>query len=264
MFCRSFPRPARFAKAHVSARNTICMCLIACGIALLLASPAHAQGGVPLVTVATDQSSLNLSNKFGVPVGTAINQAGDFAFIGNGRSGLFFRATGTTSATLLLQAGDPVPGFPGSLISSFSRSVALNSSKSILFGVSYNLPDGLPHVAVLTYDGSNYHTVAFSDDIAPGSGGAVYGTSLTPGSINDSGDVNFSTVPVGNSATTFGITYYIVPSSSAAVRVAALNDAPPAACTWCMPPGGFVGESCPSHSCSGLLLSRPLILQARC
>jgi len=78
------PRPKRFGKCYASARKFICAYLFAAVIALFFCSPAHAQGGVPLVTVATDQSPLNLSNQFGVPKGTAINQAGDFAFVGNG------------------------------------------------------------------------------------------------------------------------------------------------------------------------------------
>jgi hypothetical protein len=214
------------------------MRLIACGLALLAVASAHAQGGVPLVTVATDQSSLSVPTTFGVPAATTINEAGDFAFIGNGDSGLFFRAAGATSATLLLQHGDAVPGFPGSLIVAFRSGLALNSTKSIIFGVIYNLPDGLNHAAVLTYDGSTYRKVASSEDIAPGSGGAVYGTGLTPGSINDNGDVDFSAVPVGKSAPTF----YILPSGSlTAVRVAALDDTPPAACTWCSETPIFAG-----------------------
>jgi hypothetical protein len=68
------PRPKRFGKCYASARKIICAYLFAAVIALFFCSPAHAQGGVPLVTVATDQSPLNLSNQFGVPTGTAINR----------------------------------------------------------------------------------------------------------------------------------------------------------------------------------------------
>ena len=75
----------------------ICMCLVASGFALLLSSPAHAQGGVPLVTVATDQTPLPLSEQFGIPAGSAIDQAGDFAFVGNGGNALFFRLAGSST-----------------------------------------------------------------------------------------------------------------------------------------------------------------------
>src|SRR3984893_2877796 len=100
------PRPTRFEKFYVSAREIIFACMFAVVTALFFSSPAHAQGGVPLVTVATDQPPLNLSNQFGIPTGTAINQAGDFAFVGNGSNALFFRAAGATSVTRILQVGD--------------------------------------------------------------------------------------------------------------------------------------------------------------
>src|ERR1700728_2409477 len=105
----------------------------------------------------------------------------------------------------------------------------MNSSSSITFGFNYELPDGIPRAAVLVYSGSAFSIVATSDGISPGSGGATYGTTLLPGSIDDSGDISFTATPIGQSSTTF----YIVPSGGSAVRVAALGDPPPAACTWC-------------------------------
>src|SRR5271169_2525115 len=210
----SFQRLPRFKNFCVLLCRTFFVSLIALGISQLFPPSAHAQGGVPLVTVATDQSPLDLSNQFGPPQTTAINQAGDFAFIGNGSSAIFFRAAGAPSATRLLQVGDPVPGFPGSQIQSFSPVVVLNSAKSILFAVSFNLPDGLPHGVILVCQSGSYRTVASSDDIAPGSGGVTYGSALMVGGINDSGDVSFAAVPTGKTATTF----YIVPSGGAAVR----------------------------------------------
>ncbi len=207
-------------------------------IALLLPSLAGAQGGVPLVTVATDQTALQLPNHFGAPISTAVSQSGDFAFLGIGSSALFFHPATATSASLLLQMGDPVPGIPNSLILSFSPVLLLNSGQTIFFGVTFNLPDGLAHAALLTGTGPTYSIVATSDDIAPGSGGATYGTGLLPGSINDEGDVYFVAVPTGKTATT----YYIVPSGGSAVRVVALDDPPPPACTWCFVVNGSVSD----------------------
>jgi hypothetical protein len=204
-------------------------CLAAVGLVLLFCGAAHAQGGVPFVTVATDQSPLPVPNQYSIPMLAVVNQNSDFAFIGGGSSGLFFRASGATSSTLLLQLGDPIPGLPGSLITSFSPILAMNSSRSITFGVNYSLPDGLPRAAVLVYSGSAFSIVANSDSIAPGSGGANYGTTLLPGSIDDSGDISFTATPTGQSSTTF----FIVPSGGTAVRVAGMGDSPPAACTWC-------------------------------
>src|SRR3979411_2905581 len=99
MLSRPLVHPAQFVNSCASARRLIRTCLVACGLTLLLCSQAHAQGGVPLVTVATDQSQLNLSDQFGIPTSSTINQPGDFAFVGNGNTALFFRAAGSSAAT---------------------------------------------------------------------------------------------------------------------------------------------------------------------
>lgn len=234
------PHPSRFQNLFTSACRMICMCLVAGGFALFLCSPANAQGGVPLITVATDQTPLPLSDQFGIPAGSAINQAGDFAFVGNGGNALFFRPAGSSMATRLLQAGDEIPGITGSRVSSFSSVVGLNSSKILLFGAAFSLSGEVPREALLTYDGMNYHVVVSSTDLAPAPDSVAYGT-LTPGSINDAGDVNFAAFLVGKP----NIAFYIVPSGKPVVRVVGLNDAIPpailAACTWCSPTGGSLG-----------------------
>jgi hypothetical protein len=240
MLSHQLPHPARFENTCASARRTICMCLVACGLALLLCSPAHAQGGVPLVTVATDRTPLNLSNQFGIPAGTAINQAGDFAFVGNGNNALFFRAAGSSTATRLLQVGDEMPGITGSLVSSFSSAVGLNSSKTLLFAIDLSTPDGEFKESLLTYDGTNYHTVVSTGDMAPLPDNVAY-SSLIPGSINDEGDINFAAFLAGKSS----ITYYILPSgATTAVRIVASDDPIPTACMWCSPTatGGSLGD----------------------
>ena len=130
-----FPRVTRTFRLDDFLRRLANSCILLVGLILLFSASAHAQGGVPLVTVATDQSSLNLSNQFGVPAGTAINQTGDFAFVGNGDTALFLRAAGASAATRLLQIDDEAPGFPGSQILTFLPELGINSSRSLLFGV---------------------------------------------------------------------------------------------------------------------------------
>ncbi len=225
-----FPRVIRTLRLDAFLRKLANSCILLVGLVLLFASAVHAQGGVPLVTVATDQSSLNLSNQFGVPAGTAINQAGDFAFVGNGDTALFLRTAGASAATRLLQIDDEVPGFPGSQILTFLPELGINSSRLLLFGVRFSGGENLARAALLTFDGTNYHTVVTSDAIAPGSNGAAYGIELVPGSIDDSGDIDFSAVPIGTNAAAL----YIVPSGGTPVRVVGLSDTPPAACTWCV------------------------------
>src|SRR5260370_41718435 len=214
-----FPRVTRTFRLDVSLRISAKSCITLVGLVLMFSSWAHAQGGVPLVAVATDQSSLNLSNQFGVPAGSAINQAGDFAFVGNGNSALFFRPAGASAPTRLLQIEDQVPGFPDSQIRLFSPLVALNATKLLLFEVIFTSSDGTTREALLTYDGANYRVVVSSGDIAPPPESVAYG-SLIPGSVDDQGDINFSASLIGK----LGVTYYIVPSGMPAGRVGGARD----------------------------------------
>lgn len=232
-----FPHLSRSLRADPPLRQLPYFCISLMAIVLLLPGGAHAQGGVPLMTVATDQSPLQLSNQFGVPAGTAINQAGDFAFVGSGDSALFIRAAGASSATRLLQIDDEVPGFPGSKALAFLPEVGLNASRVLLFGVRFTGGDGLPHSALLTYDGTNYHTLISSNDAAPGASAATYGLELIPGSIDDGGDINFAAIPTGTTSAAF----FILPSGGSAVRIVGLADTPPAACTWCVASNGGLG-----------------------
>src|ERR1700674_2655887 len=143
-----FPRVTRTFRLDAFLRRLANSCRTLVGLVLFFSGTSYAQGGVPLVTVATEQSRLTLSNQFGVPAGTAINQAGDFAFVGNGESALFLRDFGTSAATRLLQIDDEVPGFPGSRIFSFLPELGINSSRSLLFGVSFTGGDNTPHSAL--------------------------------------------------------------------------------------------------------------------
>ncbi|MGD0908568.1 MAG: Ig-like domain repeat protein, partial [Candidatus Acidiferrales bacterium] len=226
--------PAYSAKIlwfHGVSRETLLPSFAAVLFALLACSLAHAQGGVPLVTVATDQSvSSSLSNQFGVPSGQAVDQAGDLVFIGDGRSGLFFRPAGAGSATRLLQTGDPVPGFPGSHVVFFNTSVSINSFGKIYFEAVFSLPDGEIHQALMIYDGTNYHTIVSSESLAPpiatapnlGGPNVTFSTTFTPlnQGINDNGDVAFTADPDATGLQTL----YIVPSGKVPLAVATFNE----------------------------------------
>jgi hypothetical protein len=162
-----FPRVIRTLRLDASLRKHAVSCILLMLLTLFISRAAHAQGGVPLVTVATDQSSLNLSNQFGVPPATAINQAGDFAFVGNGDTALFLRAAGASAATRLLQIDDELPGFPGSQILTFFPELGINASRSLLFGVRFTGGENLARAALLTYDGTNYHTLLTGLSLCP-------------------------------------------------------------------------------------------------
>jgi hypothetical protein len=222
---------AKILLFHAVARIALLPSFAAVLFALLTCSLAHAQGGVPLVTVATDQSvSSSLSNQFGVPAGQAVDQAGDLVFIGDGRSGLFFRPAGAASATRLLQTGEPVPGFPGSHVIFFAVNVSINSFGKIYFEVVFSLPDGENHQALMIYDGTSYHTIVSSESLAPpiatapnlGGPNVTFGTTFTPltQGINDNGDVAFTAVPDATGLETL----YIVPAGKTPLAVVTANE----------------------------------------
>jgi hypothetical protein len=115
-----------------------------------------------------------------------------------------------------------------------------NAGLTLLFGVTFRGADHISQSAVLTYDGTNYHTVVQSD--------SAFATPIFPGSINDEGDINFAAYPIVPKAP-LAFTYYIVPaagpSAGTPLRIAGLNDTPPAACTWCVPPSASTGGALP-------------------
>src|ERR1700691_5056356 len=128
-----------------------CTCVSRCVVLVFACCVlAHAQGGVPLKTVVTDQTQLNLSGSFGTPAATAIDQKGDFAFVGEGNSALFVRAAGASSVTRLLQNGDAVPGISGSVITSFVPAI-FESQAGVLFSGDVMPAGGLhqPGLSVL-------------------------------------------------------------------------------------------------------------------
>lgn len=195
---------------------------------LMCCSVAQAQqSGFSYTTIATDQTaSLNLSGSFGVPRATAIDSAGDLAFIGRNGGSLFFRARGSASIQLLLQNGDPVPGIAGGRIASFLPAV-FDSQAGVLFGVNFYTNDGVTHVAILTGSPAtnSYAKVAADEDIAPPANGIPaqpYGTGLTPLSINDNGDVAFNTSLLGLTQAVF-----MIPSGGVPIRLIGQGESVP-------------------------------------
>jgi hypothetical protein len=193
---------------------------------LLFSAAAHAQ--LPTVAIATDQSSLGVSSQYGVPSRSVADAVGDYAFVGSGNTALFYRPDGA-STVRLLEAGDAVPGFTGSQITSFGPTPVMSPKGELLFAVNFSLADGLRHAALLGYDGANYTKIAFSDDAAPGSGGSIYG-GLAPFAATDTGYVAFtaSLVPLGPQSQPDFTTIYIfsIDVGGAPVRIAGVADSP--------------------------------------
>jgi hypothetical protein len=216
---QGFLHPTHRAGPHQAFR--LCISLIL--LLLSVISQARAQSEVPVVSVATDAGvSGLLSNQFGVPDAQAINQVGDLVFVGRGGSALFFRAAGSATPSRLLQAGEAIPGVAGSQVTSFAARVGINLSAKIVFSVNYSLPDARPHQALMTYDGSTFHKIISSDDVAP-AGDGTFGNTILPiplGPINDNGDIAFSAAPTGTTV----FTLYIVPAGGAPDRIVAARD----------------------------------------
>jgi hypothetical protein len=188
---------------------------------------ATAQTPPTVRALVTDQTSLGLPNNFGPPSYQAINQAGDFVFTSDGEDALFLRKAGSPAAVRLFQMGEPIPGFSGSLADIIST-VKINSSGVIAVRVEFYTDRTMG--AILTYNGSTFHTIACSTDVAPGTGGAVFGRTLTLIGINDAGDVAFTSslanAPSINTSLALP-TLFIAPAGGAPVRLIGKGDAGP-------------------------------------
>jgi hypothetical protein len=135
---------AQAFRENILFRGLTKSCAAFAAILVLCSATAQAQGEVPLIPVATDQSALSLSNQFGIPARSAINQTGDFAFVGNGDTALFLRLAGTSTATRLLQIDDELPNFPGSQIQSISPELGINSSRTLFLPQGSRVPMECP------------------------------------------------------------------------------------------------------------------------
>jgi Bacterial Ig-like domain (group 3) len=213
------------------------------------AASAGAQGALPLSAVVTDQTPLDLSDRFGIPAASGVDQLGNFAFIGRSNSALFLRRAGSATIERLLQAGDEVPGLAGSRVLSFPAAVDIFgapemptriaiASGRVCFLVAYALSDGLPHQAILVYDGASYRTVVSSEDIAPDSGGTAYG-GISSFMINDNGDVAFTATlrPMPATYSFIFSTLYLAPAGATVLRIVGPEDTLPS--TLPAPPGSL-------------------------
>jgi hypothetical protein len=165
--------------------------LFSCGLVWLIAAPLQESSAVkpsssPLVT---DKANLPLSNQFAPPGQIGLTGAGDVFF--TARSTAFFRwDSGSGTRTRLLQAGDPHPGFPGSvadLIANPFRANAVGHVATVNFFTQEGarLPRG-----VFVYDGTTFQSVAMRGDVAPGTGGQLF-LNFALVRINDTDQVAF-------------------------------------------------------------------------
>ena len=137
------------------------------------------------------------------------------------RPALLLRRANTGTTVRVLQMGDPVPGISGGQID-LLFAPRLNSSAKLAFTADYGTSTNVQRV-ILVFDGVGFQNIVNSSDIAPGTGGAIFGRTITLGGINDAGDIAFTADlrPLGSPASTPAqTTLFIVPSGGAPVRIA--------------------------------------------
>src|SRR4030095_3754238 len=141
-------------------------------------------GASPLIT---DKVNLPLSNQFGPPNQIGLTGAGDVFF--TPRQTAFFRwDSGSGTRTRLLQAGDPHPGFPGSVSDLVAKPFYLNSVGHAATVNFFTQKDERIPRGVFVYDGTTFQEVAMRGDPAPSTGGEVFFSFAQP-RINDTDQV---------------------------------------------------------------------------
>src|SRR6185436_13450533 len=142
-------------------RTIFVILTVACTISIVLVllfnqsatNPVQAQVPTQLVPLVTDQTPMALSNQFGAPFVSQINQSGDYAFLGTNASAMFVRRSGM-GIQRVFQMNDEVPGFPGSL-ADISQTIRINSSGVVVFHIDFSKADGKFQGAILKFDGTS-------------------------------------------------------------------------------------------------------------
>ncbi len=176
-----------------------------------------------LVPLVTDQTPMGLSPDFGLPATRVVNQNGDFAFVGEGNSAIFFlshTAASGSRPSLILQYGNAFPGFAGSRITSLAN-VQLNNNGVLAFQAGGNLATGQSFSVILSYNGTSFQDLVDNSMTAPGLGGPTYGN-LTLLGLDDSGDFAFLSNAGGQ-----GLDLYIAMAGSSPALVAAVGQTAP-------------------------------------
>jgi hypothetical protein len=165
--------------------------LMLCGF-LLVSTIFSPPGGADQPTnkaLVTDKANLPLSDQFAPPGQIRLTNSGDVFFAPGGFA--FFRwSSGSGSRTRLLQGGDPLPGFPGSVCEVVGNSLQTNSSGHAAMLNFFALEDARNPRGLFVYDGASFLKVALRDEIAPGTGGQLF-SNFTQFRINDSDQVGF-------------------------------------------------------------------------
>ena len=178
-----------------------------------------------LVPVVTDRTPLQVSNRFGIPAESIVNDSGDFAFTGNGQNSIYYREKGGTALKRVLQAGDEVPGFPGSKADRFTTP-RLNNAGLLVFTVDFGQISGISQGAILMYDGISLEKVVAGPDLVPGSPDTSYGRNLGLIGVSDQGTIAF-TAPLAPSSASAITTLFMKTWQGDAIKIVGLGDPAP-------------------------------------
>ena len=137
----------------------------------------------------TDKANLPLSDQFAPPGQIRLTNSGDVFFTPGGFA-TFRWSSGSGSHTRLLQAGDPHPGFPGSVCDLVGNGLQTNSSGHAAMLNFFALEGARNPRGLFVYDGASFLKVALRDEIAPGAGGHLFANFLQF-RINDNDQVGF-------------------------------------------------------------------------
>ncbi len=156
-----------------------------------------------------------------MPLVEAASDSGDFPFLAGAGSALLVRRVGAASPVRLLQAGDEAPGVPHSRVDAFSA-IRSNASGTMAVQLDYYAGDTTKS-GLFTCTVASFTKVALATDVAPGSGGLVFGRPTTLVGLNDAGALAFTAPltppgsPLGTPAQT---TIYVAPPGGSPQRVA--------------------------------------------
>ena len=203
----------------VGARVRRSVCLLLAWF-VVLASPA--MPAPPLMTAVASQSKVlsdALPSTFGLPTVDAWG-GGTYAFMTGGQTAAFVRPPGASTFSRLLQSGDPLTGVPSSRVD-LILAIKAGSGGTVALLVDYLSGDSTKN-ALLTYSGTTPAKVALSTDVAPASGGAVFGRTMTLIGVNASGAVSFAApltpvAPLVTAADNPAI--FVAPAGGSPVRV---------------------------------------------
>jgi hypothetical protein len=196
-------------------------------VCLVLAfAPGRALGQGQLVPIVTNDTLLPLPDQFGQQSTVARNQAGDVAVLDAVGSAVHLKTNGSPTWARVVQAGDEVPGLPGSRIHAIVA-LQINASGLLAMGVELNLSSGEQQVAIVIYNGASLVNVVDGTDIAPNSGGARFGLGLTLRRLNDAGSVVVTIPAPGQLPNPDQVVVFLVPNGGAPVRIAGVGDSAP-------------------------------------